>query len=315
MKRVLVTGATGFVGSHCIPVLAGEGYEVHAVSSKRRANASGDRVSWHQCDLMNDGEVESLFAAVRPTHLLHMAWYAVPQRFWNAVENVDWLRTTLAIVRSFAAHGGTRVVAAGSCAEYDWSSGGVCREASTRTQPATLYGACKLAAYLATDAYCRQIGISSAWGRIFFMYGPGEDRQRFVASIITSLMEGLPARCSDGSQVRDMLHVQDVARAFVALLGSDVRSAVNIGSGMSPRLADVARAIAAKMGRPDLLQLGALAPRPNDPPSIVAETRRLNEEVHWSPGMSLDAGLEQAIAWWQSRPKQQSNRETDEAHH
>ena len=251
----MVTGASGFVGSQCLPLLRAQGYEVHAVSSSALTQDSSGGVTWHRCDLMDSAAVEALFAEVEPTHLLHMAWYAVPQRFWTAVENLDWVRATLSIYTRFAQHGGQRAVGAGSCAEYDWSTG-LCSEDVTATKPATLYGACKLSTHLITDAYCRQAGVSSAWGRIFFMYGPGEDRKRFVASIITSILDGVPARCSDGTQVRDMLHVHDVARAFVALLGSDVRGAVNIGAHSSPRLADVARTIAAMMGREDLLELG-----------------------------------------------------------
>ena len=300
MKKVIVTGASGFIGLHCLPLLAAQGYEVHAVSARPVGDrSSAELLRWHQCDLLDEAAVEDLFSRVRPSHLLHMAWYAVPQRFWTSLENLRWVGATLSIVQTFASHGGRRVVSAGSCAEYDWAAG-LCAENSTPLEPTTLYGACKLSTAIAVNAYCRQVDVSTAWGRIFFLYGPGEHRQKFVASIITSLLNKQPARCSHGEQVRDLLHVQDVARAFVALLDSGVRGSINIASGTPTRLADVAAAIAAKMGRTELLELGALAPRPGEPAAIVATTERLRNELNWAPEVTLDAGLDQTIQWWRS---------------
>ena len=229
MKRVLLTGATGLIGRHCLPTLLAQGYEVHTVST-RAASTHLPGVHAHQADLLDPSQLATLLASVQPSHLLHLAWYTQPGAYWTSLENIRWVQASLGLLQAFAAHGGRRVVMAGSCAEYDWSYG-YCTEHITPLQPATVYGKAKHALQLLEDAFAKQAQISAAWGRLFFLYGPHEYPDRLVAAVTRALLQGQPARCSHGNQIRDFLYVQDAADAFVALLTSDVRGAVNIGSG------------------------------------------------------------------------------------
>ncbi len=147
------------------------------------------------------------------------------------------------------------------------------------------------------NAFAKQTGISAAWGRILFLYGPHDHPARLVASVIHSLLNNEPARCSHGNQIRDFLYVQDVADAFVALLESDVSGPVNIGSGHPVALIDIISKIAKKVNRQGLIQLGALRISANEPPLLVADVSRLGDEVNWVPRYDLDQGLEQTISW------------------
>src|SRR2546425_853125 len=120
MKRVLLTGASGFVGRHCLPELLRRGYEVSCVSMQTGAPPVPLRgVRWHQADLLDAAQVSALLEQVRPTHLLHCAWYAVPGKYLVALENFRWVQASLHLLQTFAAHGGSRVVVVGSSAEYD----------------------------------------------------------------------------------------------------------------------------------------------------------------------------------------------------
>ncbi|HYG11556.1 MAG TPA: NAD(P)-dependent oxidoreductase [Pyrinomonadaceae bacterium] len=310
MRKVLLTGATGFIGRHCLPALAAAGFEeIHAVSTREAQGgahvlasaAETARVRWHSADLLSDDAAERVMAEVRPTHLLHMAWYAEPGKYWTSPLNEDWLRASVRLFGAFAGHGGERVVAAGTCAEYDWNYGGYCSESETPLAPATLYGECKRALHDALDALARERGLSAAWGRIFFLYGAHEHPQRLVSSVIRALLRGEPARCTHGEQLRDFLDVRDVADAFVALLASDVRGAVNIASGEAVSLKTVVNKIAEKLQRPDLVQLGALPAPAGEPPLLAADVSRLRGEVRWSPARTLDEGLDASISWWRER--------------
>lgn len=298
VKRVLVTGATGFIGRQSLRVLLDAGFEVHALSrSKGEADIESGGVRWHRADLFENPVAETVLAEVRPTHLLHFSWYAEPGRYWTAAENFDCVRASLALLQAFAGQGGKRVVMAGTCAEYDWNYGW-CSEGVTPLVPKTVYGTCKNALQDMLAVYARQFGLSSAWGRIFFLYGPHEHPSRLVSSVIRSILRGESALCSSGEQVRDFLHVSDVASAFVSLLNSEVQGAVNIASGEAMLLKDVVGKIAQKLQRPDLLKLGARATAPQDPPLLLADVRRLKEELGWRPAFDIDRGLDQTIAWW-----------------
>lgn len=303
MKKVLVTGATGFVGRHSLTSLSARGYEVHAVTSREKAHGfEAPGVVWHRADLMQRQEVVRLVSGVRPSHLLHFAWYAVPGKYWTSPENLRWVQASLDLVRAFKEAGGERVVAAGSCAEYEWGNERPCSEASTPLRPATLYGACKHGLRLMIEAYSRQEGLSAAWGRLFFLYGPHEHPDRLVPSVIRSLLRGEEACCTHGRQVRDILHVVDVADAFAALLDSNVEGAVNIASGRAVVLRDVINEIGVKLASQNLIRLNAIAAPASEPRVIAAETSRLNDEVGWHPRRELSVGLDETIAWWRKNP-------------
>ena len=298
MKTVLVTGANGFIGRHCLALLLERGYEVHAVSLKATEESSLG-VHWHKVDLLESGRVSELVSKVQPTHLLHFAWYTVPGEYWTSLENVHWVQASLTLLEAFARTNGQRIVVAGSCAEYDWSYG-YCIESKTPLSPDSIYGVCKRSLQAMCDVFSRKLGISFAWGRIFFLYGPYEHPERLVSSVIRSLLQDKPARCSHGKQIRDYLYVEDVAEAFVALLESNVQGPVNIASGCPVALKDIIHGIAVKLNREDLIQLGAMAPRSNDPRLLVADISRLRDEVGWRRKCGLDRGLEETITWWRT---------------
>ena len=293
MKRILLTGATGFIGRYCLQLLSeSKNFEIHAVSSKQKNDWSD--VHWHQTDLLDSGQVSELLAQVKPSHLLHFAWYAVPGKYWSSIENIRWVQASLALLHAFSLHGGQRAVMAGTCAEYDWKYG-YCSENITPLVPATLYGTCKHSLQMMLNAFSKQAGISSSWGRIFFLYGPHEYPQKLVSSVIRSLVRGKPARCTHGNQIRDYLYVQDVAEAFIALLNSKVQGPVNIASGHPITLKDIILKIAKKTNRQNLVELGVIPTPANEPHLLIADVKRLSDEVGWRPKYDLDHGLELTI--------------------
>jgi nucleoside-diphosphate-sugar epimerase len=214
-----------------------------------------------------------------------------------SVENVRWVQASINLLQEFAKHGGQRVVMAGSCAEYDWRYG-YCSEAITPLAPATLYGACKHALQLVLLSFSKQKGLSAAWARIFFLFGPYEHPDRLVPYVIRSLLRGEQARCSHGRQIRDFLYVKDVANAFVTLLESEVSGPVNIASGHPVALRELIYRIAAKLNREDLVQLGVVPTPLDEPPLLVADIQRLRDEVGWAPKYDLNTGLQETIDWW-----------------
>lgn len=298
MKRVLLTGAGGFVGRHCLHALLAQGYQVGAVASRKHAPPPAlPGVHWYSADLLDREQISALLAEARPTHLLHCAWYAVPGKYWTAPENFRWVEAGLHLLEAFADQGGQRVLGVGSCAEYDWRDGH-CSELATPLNPATTYGVCKHAFQLLLSAFSKHARLSAAWGRLFFLYGPHEPWERLVASAIRSILLEEPARFTHGQQIRDFLYVQDAADALVALLDSDVLGPVNIASGAPVAVKEVVQQIADQLGRPDLVRLGALPAPENEPLLLLADVARLRDEVGWSPRYELASGLAETINWW-----------------
>ncbi len=299
MKRVLLTGATGFIGRHCLAPLSALGYEVHAISHFS-TTPDAPAVLWHPADLLDPRGIARLLADVRPTHLMHLAWYADPRDYRTSPENLAWCQAGIELVRRFVESGGRRAVFAGTCFEYD-PRYGYCSEGLTPEASSTLYAACKNSLRQVTAKYAADVGLSAAWARVFYLYGPFEPPSRLVPSVILSLLKGARAACTDGRQLRDFLHVEDVASALAIILDSSVEGSVNIGSEEPVSIRAIVEIIARQLDASGRVDFGARQPAPTDAPVVIADVRRLRDEVGWTPRFSLNDGLATTIDWWRAR--------------
>ena len=296
-RRVLLTGARGFVGRPCLEALLERGFEVHAVTSGEvPAESSG--ALWRSADLLDAAQVRRLIQTVRPSHLLHLAWHSGSD-VYRTRENYRWVSASLELLREFADVGGRRAVFAGSCAEYDWSHG-LCSEATTPLEPSSTYGLCKRALFELFEGFMsgHDLVLTGAWARLFFLYGPHESPRRLIASVIRSALRGEPARCSHGRQLRDYLFTLDAAAALAAVLDSEVEGAINVASGEPTRLGELIRRAAGRLGAEDLVELGAIEVPAGDPPLVLADVGRLRKELGWRPAWDVDAALDHTIDWW-----------------
>ncbi len=295
MKTVLVTGANGFIGRHVMSHLLSRDFTVHAAGRNFFRSLPG--VTVHSVDLLTADEGATLIDAVRPSHLLHLAWNVEHPTYWSSLENLRWVDASLRLLVAFAKAGGRRWLGIGTCAEYDSTASGLMDERSTPLRPNTLYGASKLALCTLSQAAARELGISAAWGRVFHLYGPHERPGRLVPAVIQALLDGRPALCTHGSQQRDFMHVNDVAQALVLILAGPREGPINVCSGRAVTISEVANCIARAIGRPDLVQLGALKPAPADPDALVGSAETL-KSLGFGQARSLDEGIRETVRWW-----------------
>jgi nucleoside-diphosphate-sugar epimerase len=300
-SRVILTGASGFVGRQICTALVGRGHQVIALSRHQHGGRGGGEstkgVQWLCADLLGGDDLAGLMAQAQAHHLIHAAWEVGHGTFWQAPENFVWQRATDQLAQAFYAAGGQRFVGLGSCAEYDWSSGAVTGgtdlpwSESRALVPGTIYGQAK--AQTGTDllALAQKMGTSAAWVRLFHLFGPGEPAARLVPSIIENIRLGRVARCGSGRAVRDFVSTWFAARAIVAVMESPVDGAINVGSGCGVRIADLAQDVANLLMRPDLLHMGALADRSDDVAWMVADTTRLRRVVGFDEAPDLLADL------------------------
>ena len=292
--RVLVTGASGFIGRPLVAALVDGGWSVVAASRTRPQRNQGV-ADWIEIDLLTE-DPRRLTAAARAEVLIHLAWIATPGVYGESLENLDWLAASAALSAAFLAEGGRRLVGAGTCLEYDRDAG------AGSTGPRTVYAAAKHACRLVFERQVASIeGASLAWPRIFFLLGSEDHPDRFAPSLARRLVAGEPAQTSRGLVERDFIDVRDCAGAIAALAGAEASGAFDIATGRGWRLRDLAEAIAAKAGRPDLLHVDPALDRAGEPLSLVGDPEPLRLATGFSPTYSIDQSITDLLQHWKDR--------------
>jgi len=300
MKKVVITGANGFIGRHCLDLLLNAGFEVHALSYPEKPADNGN-LHCYSCNLHDYTQTASLFRKIQPAYLLHLAWYTKPGKYMDSPQNLLWVQSSIELLKIFQENGGKRVVGAGTCMEYDLQYGYL-QEYTTPDGSSSLYGSCKASLGKIINAYSLINGLSFAWGRIFYLYGPYENPQRLVPYVINSLLQNKTALCSNGEKILDYLYVKDAAAAFVLLLQSDIKGTINIASGVPIRLSDMLGEIGQKLGKKNLITFDNKPITPDKTKFITANNERLKNLPGWKPAYNLHSGLNETIAWWKNIP-------------
>ncbi|TAN70537.1 MAG: NAD(P)-dependent oxidoreductase [Methylobacter sp.] len=288
--RVLLTGASGFLGRYVLECLHQQGIEAVTLGRHMPDNAVTDFI---EADLLVIPNFVSIVKESGATHLLHLAWYAEHGKYWTSPQNLRWLEATTRLIEAFCDAGGQRVVVAGTCAEYDWSHG-YCRENSTPLNPATLYGTAKDATRRLVMAVCAQQQVACAWGRVFLPFGTGESEQRLIPSLIETFRGKRPPFGVNTLAYRDFLHASDVAEGFVTLLKNGESGVYNISSGQPVRLGDVVQELAQLLNADPQPVLDLTVERSGEPVLLVGENLKL-KTLGWRPMFSLLQGLERTV--------------------
>lgn len=285
--KIAITGSTGFIGRYVVQNLLDKSYEVIIVG---RSSIPDNRIfAFVEVDLLKDQDY-TWIEKYKPSHLLHLAWYAEHGKFWNSLLNLKWCNVTCSLVEAFCSYRGAKgVVVAGSCAEYDWSFG-YCKENLTPTNPSTLYGIAKDSARRLSAEVARMSDVPLAWGRIFFPFGIGENLDRLTPSIIQVFL-GLKDPFSIGiRQWRDILPVEIVADAFVFLLMQEKNGTFNICSGKPTQLGDFIEKIAVCLDASSDCFLSIGVESNNSSTFLVGDNTSISS-LGWKPQFNLSESL------------------------
>jgi nucleoside-diphosphate-sugar epimerase len=294
--RILVTGASGFIGARVTKILLDSNHQVFALlmpgDPMIRLQSLQNRVETISAMLEDTEVLEKSINRFKPEACIHLAWYTEPGKYLDSTQNIQSLASSISFFQTLIKAGCMQIVAAGTCFEYD-TDFGYLRE-DTPARPASLYAAAKLSCYLLGSQMAKQANISFSWGRVFYPYGPLEDQRRLVPAAIAALKQGVPFPASLGDQVRDYIHVDDVAAAFSVLVEKQTDGIFNISTGFPVSIRQLLETLGKLMNRDDLIQLGALPCRNWEPPFICGDNTRLRN-LGWTPFYSLNEGLLETI--------------------
>jgi UDP-glucose 4-epimerase len=293
--RVLVTGASGLIGSHLLRVLEPD-TEIVAVSRSTRAD--GDGVRWVSSDLAQAGAVEAVMDSVRPDVVIHLAGAVRGDRTLDAVAPTlrANLVATVELLEAATRLECRRVVLSGSLYEEPAASG-------PDAVPPSPYGASRWSASAYGRMFHSLFGTPVVILRPSYAYGPGQERTKLIAYVITALLAGESPQLSSGERLLDWVYAEDVARAYVAAAvvpGVDGRT-LDIGSGIEASVSDVVAAIVEAVGPTAASPLlGTVPVRPHEQHVLPAvdETAAV---LGWRAGTSLQDGVRRTVAWFRDQ--------------
>jgi UDP-glucose 4-epimerase len=300
--RILLTGATGFVGSHLLRRLVDAGrHEVAALvrpgNNRGRIPDLVGRFTPIEGDLAGLGAVEASCAAFEPEAVVHLAWSGVGNRSRNDPRQADNVRQVLDLVELARRIGTRHWIGLGSQAEYGPCAGAI--DEQTPTRPTTLYGVTKLCGGLLAGRLCAEHGMRFAWLRLFSSYGPGDDPQWMIPYLMLTLLRGGRPALTWAEQRWDYIYVADVAEAIARVAETPGAAGVyNLGSGAAHALRDIIERIRDRIDPHLALGFGEVPYRPDQVMHLQPDIGRLRRELGWSAAVGLDEGLERTLEWY-----------------
>lgn len=304
--RALVTGATGFIGSHLVRRLVMDGAEVHALTSAVssvyavRLVELRDGITLHEGSLADRTAMDALAAAVRPTHVFHLGAYTHVGKSWNRVDECIQVNVqgTVNLLTALEGKGYARFVNMGTSEIYG-DVGSPFHE-DMAVHPVSPYAASKYAA----ECFCRVFhqghGAPVVMLRPFNAYGPAQTADRVIPEIIVRALRGEEIRMTQGRQTREFNYVEDLADGLVrAAVTPGIEGQVfNLGCGEDIAIRDVATMVLDLLGNPVKARFGALAERPTEIWTMRSDSSRAAEALGWRPQHSISDGLQKTIDWY-----------------
>jgi nucleoside-diphosphate-sugar epimerase len=300
-KRILITGAAGFIGSHLTHSLVQENAEIHALVSPTsdlyRLGAVKENITIWRGDIRDRTFIKNTCKETMPHIVYHLSDYGIHPQQTNLEEMVQTNIVGLTnLLQALEKVPFDCLVNSGSSAEYGPRDHAM--EEGDLLRPENAYGAIKAAGTLLTQSFGKLRGRKVITLRLFYVYGPHDSPTRFLPTAIRACLEGSELKLSSRQEKRDFVYVEDVVQAFLLAASNDIKNShvINIGTSIESNLGKIVHIIERNLGSKIQIRQGAYQKRPWDSPCWAADIRRAQKLLGWVPAHDLETGLHKTIA-------------------
>ena len=309
MKKILITGGTGFVGSNFVHELLEAGGDMHLIvrpeSNFWRINDIKDKLKLHYVDLLDAAEMEKFIAELEPEVILHFATYGAYQSRQQDIKlMIDTnLLGTINLVNAASKTKFDCFINTGSSSEYGEKDHPM--KETDILEPNNLYGVTKAAATMYAQFMAKKMNLPMATIRLFSPYGYFEEEGRLMPNVVKAGVNNEKFKAPSPLIMRDFLFIEDVLGAYLKAIDNinNIKgSVINVSSGEQHSIADVVNAVEKKLGRKIDVEYGNFAVKQHEPKMWVADISKAKKLLDWSPINSLTDGLSKFMAWAKNNP-------------
>lgn len=303
-KKVLITGAAGFIGSHLSRRLYRLGAQVHIIvhprSSLWRISDISDKIKVWPADLLNPAGLRKVLYKIRPLKIYHLAANTDHRRILSLFDKIfhDNIYATLNLLRSCAWADTDCFVNTGTCEEY--GTGDVPFKEEQREHPVSPYSASKTCITHTCTMLERSFGLPIVTLRPFLTYGPAQSQDMFIPSLILSCLQNKDFKMSPGRQTREFNYVDDIVEGFIkaSITPKAIGEVINLGNGREYRIIKIARMIRKLTKAKIELQTGVLPYRPGEKMHFYSSSSKAKRILNWEAKTGLEEGLIRTINWY-----------------
>lgn len=300
VDRVLVTGASGFVGAAVVRQLVAQGRKVAVLlreSSKPwRLAEEMSQIKVIQGDLGRLEAVAGEVCSFAPHAVAHLAWEGVKGADRNHSMQLDNVQASFNLYQLARNAGASCFVGLGSQAEYGPCGGRI--HESTPPFPTTVYGATKLGTGLVLNRLAASQNFAFSWLRLFSTYGPRDDPSWLIPYVTLQLLEGKRPALTEAEQKWDYLYVEDVAAGVIAALDNQARGIFNLGSGIAVPLREIVTQVRDRISPALPLGFGEVPYRFDQVMHLEADISALRAVTGWRPVVNLADGIAETVDWF-----------------
>jgi nucleoside-diphosphate-sugar epimerase len=297
-RKVLVSGASGFIGSHLCRRLLQDGAEVHGVSRILHCRDEHG-ISWWQGDLAEAETARSIVMQLKPDFVFHLASHVAGARQRELVGPTfaSNLVSTVNLLDAASEAGCRRVLLAGSLEEPE--------PGDSQAVPCSPYAAAKWAGSVYARMFHALYQLPVVICRLFMVYGPGQqDLRKLVPYVILSLLRGEAPQLMNGRREIDWIYVDDVVEGFIAAAAVEgiEGKTVDLGSGSLIPVRTVVEKLVCLINPCIEPRFGAVTDRPFEQVRVAAVENSL-DLIEWKPTVSLEEGLKRTANWYALQSK------------